>query len=274
MTKLDAGLITPLPASDLGSTAVWGSKRINPRPQSCLCLTWSGYPSNDDDDDDDDIRSSKSKHQGLWRLFSDCKLATGRPLPTNLSLVRLMRKLGRGYCLSKIDLANVYNKICLSPESQKKLALNTHKRILLQKQLSFEIKSSRGYFQEIMEQLTQNLRGVAVYFDDIFVNGDNAKDHLMNLRALFKRLKEKSLFCNREKMCFCQTPIDYLGHILSNQRIVKGSKVDAILEIPTLKNISTLKSFLSSVQFYSKFLPPYVSKSLSRCTSLHAKENS
>ena len=53
MTKLDAGLMTSLPASDPGSTAVWGSKRINPRPQFCLCLTWSGYPSNDDDDDDD-----------------------------------------------------------------------------------------------------------------------------------------------------------------------------------------------------------------------------
>ena len=33
------------------SSAIWGSKRINPRPQSCLCLTWSECPSNDDDDD-------------------------------------------------------------------------------------------------------------------------------------------------------------------------------------------------------------------------------
>ena len=39
ITKFDAGLITPLPASDSGSAAVWGSKRIKPRPQSCLCLT-------------------------------------------------------------------------------------------------------------------------------------------------------------------------------------------------------------------------------------------
>ena len=54
------------------------------------------------------------------------------------------------------------------------------------------------------------------------------KDHLMNLRALF--------------------------------RIAKGSKVDAILEMPTPKNISTLKSFLASVQFYSKFLSPYFSE--------------
>ena len=52
MTKLDAGLIISLPASDPGSAAVWGSKRINPRPQFCLCLAWSGCPSNDDDDDD------------------------------------------------------------------------------------------------------------------------------------------------------------------------------------------------------------------------------
>ena len=50
LTKLDAGLMTSLPAFDPGSAAVWGSKRINPRPQSCLCLTWSGCPLNDDDD--------------------------------------------------------------------------------------------------------------------------------------------------------------------------------------------------------------------------------
>ena len=37
-------------ASDSGSAAGWGSKRINTQPQSCLRLTWSGYPSNDDDE--------------------------------------------------------------------------------------------------------------------------------------------------------------------------------------------------------------------------------
>ena len=176
------------------------------------------------------------------------------PLPEDL-----MRKLGRGYCFSKIDLANAYNQICLSPDSQKKLALSTHKGVLLQKRLPFGIKSAPGYFQEIMEQLTQNLRGVAVYFDDILVSGDNAKDHLMNLRALFKRLEEKGLRCNREKCVFAQVSIDYLDHT-SSRGIAKASKVDAILEMPTPKNISTLKSFLASVQFYSKFLPPYFSE--------------
>ena len=53
LMKLDAGLITPLPAFDSGSATVWGSKRMNPWPQSCLCLTWSGCPSNNDDDNNE-----------------------------------------------------------------------------------------------------------------------------------------------------------------------------------------------------------------------------
>ena len=52
MTKLDAGLTTSLPASDPGSTAAWGNKRINPRLQSCLCLTGVDALSNNDDDDE------------------------------------------------------------------------------------------------------------------------------------------------------------------------------------------------------------------------------
>ena len=32
-------------ASDSGSRAAWGSKRINHWHHSCLCLTWSGCPS-------------------------------------------------------------------------------------------------------------------------------------------------------------------------------------------------------------------------------------
>ena len=130
------------------------------------------------------------------------------PLPEDL-----MRKLGRGYCFSKIDLANAYNQICLSPDSQKKLALTTHKGVLLL------IKSAPGYFQEIMEQLSAP--GYFQKIDDILVSGDNAKDHLMNLRALFKRLEEKGLRCNREKCVFAQVSIDYLVHSLSSPRNCK-----------------------------------------------------
>ena len=71
----------------------------------------------------------------------------------------------------KIDLAGAYNQILLSPDSQKnkkqkQLALSTN---LLQERLPFGIISVPGYFQKIMDKLTQDLPGVSVYIDDILM---------------------------------------------------------------------------------------------------------
>ena len=115
------------------------------------------------------------------------------PLPKNL-----FRKLAGGHGYTKIDLADAYNQIPLGPESQKKLALSTQRGVLLQMRLPFGITSAPGYFQGIMNQLTSDLPGVAVYLDDILVSGANAEDHLKNLRNLLKRLDEHNLRCRLE----------------------------------------------------------------------------
>ena len=48
--------------------------------------------------------------------------------------------------------------------------------------------------------------------------------------------------------------MEYLGHTLSSEGIAKGSKVEAVLNMPPPTDVSTLKSFLGSVQFYGKFI--------------------
>ena len=164
------------------------------------------------------------------------------PLPEDL-----LRKLGDGYYFSKLDLADAYDQIQLGPESQKRLALSTHRGVLLQTHPPYGISSAPGYFQEIMEQLTCDLPGVAVYLDDIFVSGKNAEDHLHNLQGLLKRLNDKGLRCHLEKCAFAQPQITYLGHTLSREGMAKGPKVDAVKQMPPLKDVSTLKSFLGSV---------------------------
>ena len=120
--------------------------------------------------------------------------------------------------------------------------------------LPFGISSAPGYFQEIMTRVTSDLKGVAVYLDDILVSGDSAEDHLHNLRQLLQRLQDKELRCRIEKCMFAQPSVEYLGHTLSHQGIAKGSKVDAVINMHRPHDLSSLKSFLGSIQFYSKFL--------------------
>ena len=63
------------------------------------------------------------------------------PLPIPEDLIR---KLGGGYGFTKVDLADAFNQIKLGPESQKRLALSTHRGVLLQLRLPFGISLAPG----------------------------------------------------------------------------------------------------------------------------------
>ena len=167
----------------------------------------------------------------------------------------LMRKLSGGHGFTKVDLADAYNQVMLGLESQKRIALSTHRGVLLQLRLPFGISSAPGYFQEIMDQLIGDLGGVTSYMDDILVSGSNASEHLRNLRALLQRLQDKGLRCRKEKCLFAQPSVEYLGYTLSSKGVAKGRKADAVRMMPPPDNVSSLRSFLGSIQFYSKFLP-------------------
>ena len=163
---------------------------------------------------------------GDYSVFINAQLETHRqpmPLPEDL-----MRRLGGTHYFSKVDLADAYNQIVLGPESQKRLALSTHRGVLLQKRLPFGISSATGYFQDIVNQLTSELTGVAVYLDDILISGTTAEDHLNNLRQLLKRLNDKGLRCRIEKCIFAEDSVTYLGHTISRNGISKGPKADAV----------------------------------------------
>ena len=66
-----------------------------------------------------------------------------QPIPLSEDLMRNVQ--GR-YCFTKVDLADAYNQIKLAPESQKRLALSTHRGVVLvlQMGLPFGIKSVPG----------------------------------------------------------------------------------------------------------------------------------
>lgn len=83
---------------------------------------------------------SKLRVCGDYSTTVNLQLETYRypiPLPEDL-----MRKLRGEYCFTKVDLPDAYNKIKLGPESQRKLALRTHRGVLLQLRLPYEITSA------------------------------------------------------------------------------------------------------------------------------------
>ena len=90
---------------------------------------------------------------------------------------------------------------------------------------------------------------------DILVSGTNAEDHLQNLWALFKHLQDLGLHCRLEKCAFAQPSMEYLGQVLLCKGVSKGSKVDSVRKMQSPSDVTSVHSFLCSMQFYRKFIP-------------------
>lgn len=106
-----------------------------------------------------------------------------------------------------------------------------------------------------MDQVLQDLPGIACYIDDIIVTGRTDEEHMRNLEAVFKRLKEHGFRLKMRKCQFFRESVEYLGKIISSEGLhISPTKVEAILKVAPSTDVSHLRSFLRMVNHYGQFI--------------------
>jgi hypothetical protein len=74
------------------------------------------------------------------------------------------------------------------------------------------------------------LRKFILFFYDILVYNSNFLSYLSHLSSVFQLLQENKLFAKLSKYEFVSTQIEYLGHIISSNRVTTDpSKIGAML---------------------------------------------
>ena len=85
---------------------------------------------------------------------------------------------------------------------------------------------------------------VAVYLDDILIFSKSKEEHLTHLELVLKKLREKELKINLDKCVFMKEELVFLGFVISKGNLkMDPEKVEAILNWPTPRNASEVKSF-------------------------------
>ena len=105
----------------------------------------------------------------------------------------MFTNLNGGVLFSKLDFSEAYLQIELADESQKLVVINTNKGLFQYSRLPFGISSAPAIFQQVMIQIFQELNGVQCYLDDIIVTGKTVEEHMQNLKAVLRRIKEYGL---------------------------------------------------------------------------------
>jgi hypothetical protein len=111
--------------------------------------------------------------------------------------------------------------------------------------MPFKLKNALVFFQRVMDKVLEGANFLKCYIDDVLVHNKGLLQHLAHLEKLFKRLNEVNMKIHPKKCEFALTSIVYLGHkILPNGIMAHWAKVVAILEMPNLIDVHSLKSFI------------------------------
>jgi hypothetical protein len=101
---------------------------------------------------------------------------------------------------------------------------------------------------------------ILVFFYDILVYNANINDHLSHLKTTLEVLRAHQLFAKKCKCRFGCSEIDYLGHLISAERVKanrKKLKLSAMVEWPKPKSLKALRGFLGLIGYYRKFVRGY-----------------
>ena len=131
----------------------------------------------------------------------------------------------------------------------------TQKGLYQYTRLPFGIASSPAIFQKTMDSILQGLDGVICYLDDLLITGSTIEEHLARLKEVLNRLHEHGIRLRRDKCQFLSQSVEYLGHVVNAEGLhATESKLQAIREAPTPRNVQELRSFLGLLNYYSRFI--------------------
>ena len=116
----------------------------------------------------------------------------------------------------------------------------------------------------IFQRLIQNCLGelnltyVVIYLDDVIVYSHTEKEHLTQLRAVFKRFRESGLKLKPSKCNFFRTEINYLGHTMSAKEMEPGvDGIKAIAEMALPRTYTGVRQFLGATGYFRRFIKGY-----------------
>jgi hypothetical protein len=96
---------------------------------------------------------------------------------------------------------------------------------------------------------------VLVFIDDVLIYSKNREEHEEHLRLVLQVLREHQLCAKFNKCDFFHKKIHYLGHVIFEEGVaVDLDKIRSIIEWPTPKDVSYIRSFMGLAGYYRRFI--------------------
>jgi hypothetical protein len=200
------------------------------------------------------------KKDGTLRLCIDYRQLNKVTIKNKYPLPRiddLFDQLGGASIFSKIDLRSGYLRVQIKGEDIHKTAFQTrygHYDFVV---VPFGLTNAPATFMCLINNVLNKFldKYVLVFIDDILIYSNNREEHEGHLRLVLQVLREHQLYAKFNKCDFFQKQIHYLGHVMFEERVVVDpDKIMSIMEWPTPKDVSDIRSFMGLAGYYRIFI--------------------
>jgi len=190
-----------------------------------------------------------------YRALNAVTVKNRYPLPLISELVSQLR--GAKY-FTKLDVQWGFNNVHIKPRDEWKAAFRTNRGLFEPLVMFFGMTNSPATFQTMMNDIFRTLiaKGiVVVYLDDILIFTRIEEEHERAVQRVLEVLAEHKLFLRPEKCEFHRKEIEYLGLVISENKVAMDPvKVAGVCDWPTPENRTDVQAFIGFVNFYRRFI--------------------
>jgi len=207
------------------------------------------------------------KKDGSLRLVQDYRALNSIVVKNKYSLPlisELVSQLRGARYFTKLDVRWGFNNVHIKSRDEWKAAFRTNRGLFEPLVMFFGMTNSPATFQTMMNDIFRDLiaEGImVVYLDDILIFTRTEEEHAKAIKRVLQILQEHKLFLHPEKCEFCKERIEYLGLVISENKVSMDSvKVAGVREWPTPENKTDVQAFLGFVNFYRRFIRDFFVK--------------
>ena len=198
-----------------------------------------------------------SKPDGSIRLCLDLKdlnKSIKRNQYYTKTIDEVSAELHGGKYFTLVDAKSGYWMVELDNESSLLTTFNTPWGKYKWLRLPFGLKVSADIFQERLNAVLKEVKGITGYIDDIITRGVDSKDHDVNLLQLLETARMNGIKFNPKKLQFKTTKCDFFGQTITPEGMkVDDKKVEAIKQMKAPKDKKALQSFQGMVNYLKRY---------------------
>ncbi len=205
------------------------------------------------------------KKGGELRFCIDFRKLNARMVPDGQTLPQIEEAIDRlsgQWFFTCLDMRMEFWHVEMDPKSRQYTAFTVGPLGFYEcKCMPFGLTNAPATFQRMMESCLGylHLNCCLIYLDDVVVYSKTEEEHLVSLRKVFERFRQKKLRLKPKKCHFFKTKVTYLGHEVSQMGIKPDQdSLEKVRSWPVPKEVTGMRRFLGFVNYFRKFIKNHV----------------